>query len=104
MENAGRARTGPARNAGCLADGRTGEPSRHRIHHLAGAVSQVISRRVAHDLARPPSRLGKLSSEIFRLIHQIGFVIHGGAGADLTCPWLFSTGNSTWDLPSVNVL
>jgi energy-coupling factor transporter ATP-binding protein EcfA2 len=53
MENAGCAGTGPARNAGCIADGRTDEPPRHRIRHLAGAVSQVISWRAAHDLARP---------------------------------------------------
>jgi len=34
MENACCAGTGPARNAGCIADGRTDQPSRHRIHHL----------------------------------------------------------------------
>ena len=39
--------------AGCAADGRTDQSSRHRIDHLAGAVPQVISRRAADDLARP---------------------------------------------------
>jgi len=37
----------------CIADGRTDEPSRHRIHHLARTVPQVISWRAADDFARP---------------------------------------------------
>jgi len=53
MENAGGAGTGPARNARGIADGRAHEPPRHRVHHLARTVPQVISRRVAHDLTRP---------------------------------------------------
>jgi len=54
MEDAGCAGAGPALGMPdvLLMDEPT-KPSRHRIHHLARTVPQVISWRAADDFARP---------------------------------------------------
>src|SRR4030081_1677780 len=52
LEDARRAGTRPARPPGRTTDGRTDQPPRPGIHHLAGAVPQVFLRRSPHDLAR----------------------------------------------------
>ena len=51
LENARRAGARAARPPRRPADGRTDQSPGYRIHHLAGAVPEIVRRRAADDLA-----------------------------------------------------